>query len=184
MKPSILLHSCCGPCSTAVIERLLPDFDVTVFYYNPNIEPKEEYEHRKNEQKRLCELLAVPFIEGDYENGAFLDAVKGFEDAPEGGARCRECFYIRLEKTAAFAKERHFDFFDSTLSVSPHKNYDVICSVGKELELRYGVNFLAGNYKKKDGFKRSTDLSREYGLYRQDYCGCHFSNWHLKKEEQ
>ena len=179
---SVLLHSCCGPCSTAVIEKLLPNFDVTVFYYNPNIDPKEEYEHRKSEQIRLCNSLGVKVIEGDYIPEEYYEAVKGFEDEPEGGARCRECFYLRLKKTAELAKKLGFDFFDTTLSVSPHKNFNVINEVGSLISKEIGIDFLGGNYKKQDGYKRSVELSKEYELYRQDYCGCKFANWHLKED--
>lgn len=179
---SVLLHSCCGPCSTAVIEKLLPNFNVTVFYYNPNIHPKEEYEHRKSEQIRLCKALGVDFIEGDYIPLEYYSAVKGLENEAEGGARCRECFFIRLKKTAELAKELGFDLFDTTLSVSPHKNFDVISEVGALISKESGIGFLGGNYKKQDGYKRSVELSKKYELYRQDYCGCSFANWHLKEE--
>ena len=183
MKKKILLHSCCGPCSTAVIERLLTEYDVTVFYYNPNIYPVEEYEYRKDEQKRFISEYnkknseKITFVEGDYDNENYYAAVKGLENENEGGARCVECFRLRLEKSALFAADNGFEIFDTTLSVSPHKNYDLISKIGREMEDKYGVKYLAGNYKKQDGFKRSTELAREYELYRQNYCGCEFSIW-------
>ena len=183
MSKRLLLHSCCGPCSTAVIERLLEsgEYAVTVYYYNPNITDPAEYEHRKAEQQRFLKEycaekgIGIGFIEGDYDPQLFLDAAKGMEGLPEGGKRCRMCFELRLLSAAKLAKERGYDCFDTTLSVSPYKNYDVICEVGRQLEQAFGVEFLAGNYKKKDGYRRSVELSKQYGLYRQHYCGCEFS---------
>ena len=185
-KKKLLLHSCCGPCSTAVIERLLPDYDITVFYYNPNITGAEEYAHRLAEQKRFIKEYSektgakIAFIEGRYEPSEFFDAVKGLEGEPEGGARCRECFRLRLAETAKAAGGLGYDCFDTTLSVSPYKNYNVISAVAAEVleELgpaAYGAVCLSGNYKKKEGYKRSIELAREYGLYRQHFCGCCFS---------
>ena len=182
-KKRILLHSCCGPCSTAVIERLVDEYDVTVYYFNPNITDPDEYEHRKSEQKRYIEEYSgktgnsVDYIEGDYDPRAFFEAVKGFEQEKEGGARCAVCFELRLRSTAAFAKAQGFDCFDTTLSVSPHKDSKTIAEISRKLALEYGIEYLGGNYKKQDGFKRSTELAREYGLYRQNYCGCVFSDW-------
>lgn len=181
MKPKLLLHSCCGPCSTAVIEKLLNDYDITVFYFNPSIYPQEEYVHRRDEQKRfLSELtkssgIEVHFIEGDYDHDSFCNLVQGLEDCKEGGERCKECFKQRLLQTARLAKEKGFDYFDTTLSVSPHKNYELISEIGKSIEQELSIKYLAGNYKKQDGYKRSIELSKEYGLYRQNYCGCEFS---------
>jgi len=186
MKKTMLLHSCCGPCSSAVIERLLPDYEVSVLYYNPNITDEEEYQHRFSEQKRLL-AEAYPQVElvpAKYDPERWLAAVKGLENEPEGGARCAVCFKLRLEETARIAKEQSFDCFDTTLTVSPHKNYDVISAIGNALSEEYREPYAAGNYKKKDGFKRSIELSREYGLYRQDFCGCEFSRWHPKEEQQ
>ena len=184
MKKTMLLHSCCGPCSSAVIERLLPDYDVTVLYYNPNITDEEEYLHRLSEQKRLIEEAypGVKLICGNYDPQRWLEAVRGLENEPEGGARCSVCFKLRLEETAREAKERGFDCFDTTLTVSPHKNYEVISAIAGHISDELGIAYEAGNYKKKDGFKRSIELSREYGLYRQDFCGCEFSRWHPKDE--
>ncbi len=171
----MLLHSCCGPCSTAVIEKLKDDYELTVFYFNPNIHPREEYELRKENQKKVCEIMGVPFIEGDYDPQLYYAVCKGLEAAPEGGERCKACFRLRMEETARLAKDSAFDCFDTTLSVSPHKNYDAISEAGHRAEEKYGVEYVSGNYKKKDGYKRSTELSEEYGLYRQNYCGCEFS---------
>ncbi|MBQ9890253.1 MAG: epoxyqueuosine reductase QueH [Firmicutes bacterium] len=188
-KKKLLLHSCCGPCSTAVIERLVDsgEYDITVFYYNPNITDREEYELRKKEQMRFLGEFSVEhdlnlgFIEGDWDPQEFYDCAKGLENEPEGGARCRECFALRLERTAALAKEKGFCCFDTTLSVSPYKNYSVISAVGAQLSEKYGVEYLAGNYKKKDGYNRSIELSKAYGLYRQHYCGCEFSERDARK---
>lgn len=177
-----MLHSCCGPCSTVVIERLKERFDVTVFYYNPNIEPFEEYEKRKAEQKKVCQFLQVPFVDADWENEKWHQFVKGLEQEKEGGARCEKCFYCRLKKTAEFAKQNGFKIFASTLSVSPHKNSDVINKVGQEISDLLKIEFLPESFKKKDGYLRSIALSKEFGLYRQNYCGCHFSNWNLTSE--
>ena len=180
-KKTIHLHSCCGPCSTAVVERLAADYSITIFYYNPNITDEEEYNLRLSEQKRfLRELeertgIRAELIEGPYDRDGWLEAVRGLEGEPEGGARCRRCFELRLSETARAAAELGYDCFDSTLSVSPHKNYDVIKEAGDAAGRRFGVSFEGGNYKKKDGYKRSIELSREYGLYRQDYCGCVYS---------
>ena len=172
----LLLHSCCGPCSSAVIERLIGDYDVTVLYFNPNITDEPEYARRLSEQKRLLSE-AYPdlrLIEGDYDPQRFFTAAEGLEAEPEGGARCRECFKLRLSETARLAKEGGYDCFDTTLTVSPHKNYDVISDVGKALQTELGIEYLGGNYKKQDGYKRSVELSVQYGLYRQNYCGCEF----------
>ena len=181
IKEKLFLHSCCGPCSTAVIERLADDFDITVFYFNPNITDEEEYLHRKSEEQRFIAEYSektghsIGFIEGDYVPADYYKAVTGLEQEREGGARCRECFRIRLEKTAALAKEKGYDVFDTTLSVSPYKNYGVISELAEEISEKTGVRYLGGNYKKKDGYKRSIELSKEYGLYRQHYCGCEYS---------
>ena len=177
VKKKILLHSCCGPCSTAVTERLAEDYDITVFYFNPNITDPEEYEHRKTEQIRYLKEcpFEIAFIEGDYNPDSFFECVKGHEADREGGPRCALCFEQRLEAAAKLAKERGFDCFDTTLTVSPYKNYDVISSIGRKMAEKYGIEYVSGNYKKKDGYKRSVVLSVEYGLYRQHYCGCEFS---------
>lgn len=180
MKKTMLLHSCCGPCSSAVIERLLPDYEVSVLYYNPNITDAEEYRHRFSEQRRLLSEAYpdVGLIDAKYDRESYLEAVRGLEDEPEGGARCAVCFRLRLEETVRVARELGFECFDTTLSVSPHKNYDTLSRIARELSSEYDVPYAAGNYKKKDGFRRSMELSEEYGLYRQDFCGCEFSRRH------
>lgn len=174
-KKSILLHSCCGPCSSACIERLKDYFNITVLYYNPNIEPKEEYEHRKSEQKRLLEAWNIDFMECDYDNETFRCHIKGLENEPEGGSRCSICFSLRLNYTAKCAKENNFDYFGTTLTVSPHKNSEVINKLGIRIGSSVGVNYLCADFKKREGYKRSIELAKEYELYRQDYCGCQYS---------
>lgn len=171
----MLLHSCCGPCSTVVIERLKENFDVTVFYYNPNIEPFEEYEKRKAEQKKVCEFFGVKFIDFDYENALWHKFVEGLEKEKEGGKRCEKCFFFRLKKTAQFAKENNFDIFATTLSVSPHKNTEIINNVGQSIAKTLEIEFLPESFKKKDGYLRSINLSKDLNLYRQNYCGCLFA---------
>lgn len=180
-KKRIMLHSCCGPCSTAVIQRLVEHYDVSVFYFNPNITDSEEYTLRKSEQIRFldefCKVSGekIVLIEGDYNPDIYYSAVKGMEQEPEGGLRCAVCFKLRLEETARRAKNLGFDFFDTTLTVSPHKNFKVISEIGSALEKEYGIAYLKGNYKKQDGYKRSIEMSKTYALYRQHYCGCEFS---------
>lgn len=181
MKKNLLLHSCCGPCSTAVIERLYSDYNITILYYNPNIFPEQEYLKRKNEQiKYLNHLksdrgIEVNILDCDYESEKFYEAVKGLETEREGGARCPVCFKLRLEKTASLAKEHGFDLFGTTLTVSPHKNSEVILKIGREIEEEQGIKFLAENFKKQNGYALSVQISKEVGLYRQNYCGCEFA---------
>lgn len=184
-RPKLLLHSCCGPCSTSVIERLTGKYDITVFFYNPNVTEKEEYAKRRFAQIKFIEEYnqqvndndKVALIEGEYIPEEFFSMVKGLEKEPEGGKRCTECFKLRLEKTAIEAKLNGFEVFGTTLTVSPHKNYPLISKIGKELALSYGLSFLDMDFKKKAGFQRSVELSKQYGLYRQNYCGCCFSKW-------
>ncbi len=177
--PRLLLHSCCGPCSSYVLEYLSVFFEITVLFFNPNIYPEGEYEKRFSEQKKLIEsmsfknpvsLLAVP-----YDYSEFLACVGGFEREREGGARCTECFRLRLGRCAEIAKERGFDVFATTLSVSPHKNAPLLNSIGEELSEKYGVTYLPSDFKKREGYKRSIELSKKYDIYRQEYCGCEFS---------
>ena len=178
-KPSLLLHSCCAPCSSYVLEYLSDYFDITIYYYNPNISSKSEYEKRVSEQKRLINEMKtknkVMFIEGEYNPELFFEISKGLEDAPEGGERCFKCYRQRLEKTADFAKKHGFDYFTTTLSISPHKNADKINEIGIDLEIINNIKYLKADFKKKNGYKRSIELSKEYTLYRQNFCGCVFS---------
>ena len=181
-KKTLLLHACCGPCSSACLERLYPDYDITVFYYNPNITDEGEYRMREEELKHFLQRwqpegvpTGITAQSGRYDPQEYYTCVKGLEQEPEGGARCRACFLLRLEETAKQAAALGFDAFDTTLSVSPYKNSKVLAEIGQSLAETYGVAYLAGNYKKQDGYRRSIELSKEYGLYRQDYCGCEFS---------
>ena len=171
----LLLHSCCGPCSTAVIERLKDYFDITVLYYNPNIEPIDEYLKRKEEQLKVLKEYNIKFKDIDYLNEEYRKKVIGYEKEPENGARCHSCYELRLEKTAILAKENNFDYFATTLTVSPYKNARVINEIGLKLQDKYGVKYLISDFKKEDGYKKSIELSKKYNLYRQDYCGCLFS---------
>lgn len=177
--PTLLLHSCCAPCSSYVIEYLSQYFKISVFYYNPNIYPESEYEFRKKEQKRLIAEMPtknkVEFIDVDYDSKSYYDVCRGHENDPEGGERCSLCFRLRLEKTAKTAAENKFDYFATTLTVSPLKNADVINAIGAELARQYGIKYLKSDFKKKNGYKRTIELSKEYSLYRQNYCGCVFS---------
>ncbi len=176
-RPSLLLHSCCGPCSSAVIERLQAAFDLTLLYYNPNIEPEEEYAHRLAEQTRLLSLLPgnIPLLPCAWEHEAFAAFAEGMADCPEGGARCIRCFEMRLSYTAREAAAHGFEYFTTTLSVSPHKNAEILNRVGAAMGEKYGVKYLMADFKKKNGYLRSLQLSKEYALYRQDYCGCLYS---------
>ncbi|HIX58805.1 MAG TPA: epoxyqueuosine reductase QueH [Candidatus Blautia gallistercoris] len=177
--PKLFLHSCCAPCSSYVLEYLSRYFSIHLFYYNPNISPEEEYHTRVEEQKRLIASLPtehpVTFEEGPYEPERFYQAVKGLEKEKEGGRRCEVCFRLRLEETAKRAAASGFDFFTTTLSISPLKDAQKLGMIGKELEQDYQIRYLPSDFKKKNGYKRSVELSGEYGLYRQDYCGCIFS---------
>ncbi len=177
--PSLLLHSCCGPCSSYVLEYLARYFKITVLYYNPNIQPEAEFDRRAETQRQLLRSAEydnpVDLIVPRYDDSPFLSAVSGLENAPEGGARCLRCFELRLEETARTAREGGFDYFTTTLSVSPHKNAEALNTIGMSMGERYGVPYLCSDFKKRDGYKRSIELSSLYGLYRQDYCGCRFS---------
>lgn len=177
--PTLLLHSCCAPCSSYTLEYLSNYFDITVYYYNPNISPKAEFDKRFAEQKRLIASLPakhkIKLIEGDYNYSDFSEIAKGFENVKEGGERCFRCYKLRLEKSAHLAKEQGFDYFCTTLSISPLKNSQKINEIGLEVAEKYGVKWLPSDFKKKEGYKRSIELSREYNLYRQNFCGCVFS---------
>lgn len=174
-RPKVLLHSCCAPCSSHVVTLLKEYFDVTVLYYNPNIYPLEEYLKRKNEQIKLLEILNIPIMDIDYNHNEFKENVKGLEDEKEGGARCNKCFALRLEKTAILAQLNQFEYFCTTLTVSPYKNSQIINKMGAILEQKYNVKYLYSDFKKKEGYKKSIELSKKYDLYRQHYCGCEYS---------
>lgn len=186
--PTLLLHSCCAPCSSYVIEYLSKYFKITVFYYNPNISPENEYRYRANEQKRLIESMPlenpVEFLEGEYNPNDFFKASKGLENVPEGGARCAKCFNLRLSKTAETAKQGNYNYFTTTLTISPLKNAQLINNIGKELAKKYDISYLLSDFKKKNGYKRSIVLSKEYNLYRQNYCGCVFSQNNITVSSQ
>ena len=177
--PRLLLHSCCAPCSSYVLEYLSEYFSITVFYYNPNIYPPEEFGKRVEEQERLIRELPakhpVSFLEGPYEPERFYEMAKGLEQIPEGGERCFRCYRLRLLETAQMARAGGFDYFTTTLSISPLKNAQKLNEIGARLAEEYGVPYLFSDFKKRNGYKRSTELSAEYGLYRQDYCGCVYS---------
>ena len=177
--PRLLLHVCCAPCSSYCLEYLSEYFDITVYYYNPNISQKEEYLKRLAEEERYISVkefkYPVKLTESNYDPQEFFDAVRGLEKEPEGGLRCRECFKLRLEASAKKAKELGFEWFTTTLTISPLKNAALLNEIGAEMGEKYGVKWLPSDFKKKEGYKRSIELSREYGLYRQDYCGCVFS---------
>ncbi|MBR2023486.1 MAG: epoxyqueuosine reductase QueH [Clostridia bacterium] len=172
----LLLHSCCAPCSSACLERLKDKFDVTVLYYNPNIDDEAEYQKRKAEQIRFLQQTGwAKFIDCDHEKEKFTQMAQGLENEPERGKRCYSCYALRLDKTAQTAKENGFAWFCSTLSLSPYKNADWLNEIGERLEKQYGVRYLVSDFKKKGGYLRSLQLSAEYGLYRQNFCGCRFS---------
>ena len=177
--PTLLLHSCCGPCSSYVLEYLSRYFAVTVLYYNPNIWPESEFDLRAETQKSLLAsaeyVNPVNIIIPVYDGSEFTSVVRGLENEREGGTRCIKCFELRLEETAKRAKEERFDYFTTTLSVSPHKNAEALNTIGLAMGKKYGVSYLCADFKKREGYKRSIELSKQYGLYRQNYCGCEFS---------
>jgi len=174
-KPALLLQSCCGPCSSYVLEYLTQYFDVTLLYYNPNIQPEAEYEKRLFYQREVLKHIPAKLMACDYDGAAFEAAVRGAEEEPEGGERCTRCFRLRLEETAKRAAAGGFSWFCSTLTVSPHKDAVRINRIGAALGERYGVKWLPSDFKKRDGYLRSIRLSEEYGLYRQDWCGCRYA---------
>ena len=186
-KPTLLLQCCCAPCSSAVLRRLKEFFHLKLYFYNPNIYPAEEYEKRL---KQFDKLLACPEYSGEaemipavYEPEKFRSVVSGLEEEKEGGGRCEKCFMLRLSETAKKAKEIGADYFCTTLTVSPHKNSEMLNKIGKEAEDEYGVKFLPSDFKKKEGYKKSTEISNALGLYRQNYCGCKYSIWFDRKED-
>ena len=183
-RPSLLLHACCAPCSSYVLEYLTKYFDITVFFYNPNISPEDEYLHRVGEIKRLISEMcpSVDFIEGRYEPERFYEMAKGLENEPERGARCLKCYRMRLEESAVIAKQNNFDYFTTTLSISPQKDSIILNSIGKEVSDKYDIPYLFSDFKKKGGYKRSIELSAQFNLYRQNFCGCIFSKMQSQKK--
>lgn len=196
--PRLLLHSCCAPCSSYVLEYLSRYFQITVLYYNPNIYPEEEYFKRVEEQKHFIHqfwqnvsgaadqksYFKIEFLEGKYETDRFYQMVKGMEQLPEGGDRCFRCYELRLREAAKYARELGMDYFTTTLSISPLKNAEKLNEIGEMLAEEYGVSYLVSDFKKRDGYKRSAELSREYNMYRQDYCGCVFSMEERQKSKE
>ena len=186
--PSLLLHSCCAPCSSYVLEYLSDYFNITVFYYNPNIFPESEYTKRILEQQMLIGEMKVKhpvsFIAGHYDKERFYEMARGMEHLKEGGERCLKCYELRLREAAKIAKEGGFEYYTTTLSISPLKNAAKLNEIGLKLAEEYGVAYLTSDFKKKNGYKRSVELSAQYGLYRQDYCGCEFSMRQRLEEQQ
>lgn len=186
-KPRLLIHSCCAPCSSYTLEYLSEYFEITVFYYNPNIYPLEEFEKRFNEQKRFIEEMSflnkVNLIRGEYLYDEFEQIAKGLENVHEGGERCFKCYRLRIEKTAKLAKEMGFDYFCTTLSISPLKNSQKINEIGFDLENIYSVKWLPSDFKKREGYKRSIELSKKYNLYRQNFCGCVYSKREVEQDD-
>lgn len=189
-RPRLLLHSCCAPCSSYCMEYLCQFFDITIYYYNPNITAAEEYDHRVSEQKRLVSELAsdvsrkISFVEGPYDVQSFIDISKGLENCKEGGERCEKCFELRLESSAKYAFDNGFDYFTTTLTISPLKNAALLNDIGTKMGERYGISFLPSDFKKKNGYKRSIELSEKYGLYRQNYCGCIYSKQEMERRNE
>ena len=182
-RPKLLLQSCCGPCSSYVLEYLTQFFDVTLLYYNPNIQPQAEYEKRLEHQREVLRHIPAKIMECDYDGAAFEAVAAGYEDAPEGGERCTRCFLLRLEETARRAAAEGFDYFCTTLTVSPHKDAERINRIGMMLAERCGVRWLPSDFKKRNGYLRSIRLAQEWGLYRQDWCGCEYSRQASRKGE-
>ena len=186
--PKLLLHSCCAPCSSYVLEYLSDYFEISVFYYNPNIFPESEYTKRILEQQMLIHDMRVKypvsFLAGNYDRERFFEMAAGLEHLREGGERCFKCYELRLEEAAKIAVEGEFDYFTTTLSISPMKNAEKLNAIGTEIGKKYGVSYLQSDFKKKNGYKRSIELSNEYGLYRQDYCGCEFSFRDRQREKK
>ncbi len=173
--PKMLLHACCAPCSSSVIEQLRDEYDLTMYYYNPNIHPQKEYQIRCDEMIRWCEKCELPLIVCDYDPVSWDEQVRGLEDEPERGERCTVCYQLRMEAAARWAQQENFDVFTTVLSISPHKDADRINRLGEELEELTKVKFYSANFKKKGGFQRSLEISKEEGFYRQNYCGCRYS---------
>ena len=184
IKPKLLLHICCAPCSTHVVELLSDDYDLTGYFYNPNIHPKSEYLHREEEMKQYARKIGLELTCAEYDVARWFQMVKGMEDIPEGDERCFLCYRMRLEKTAQYAKEHHYQFLTTTLSISPHKNAQKINEIGSEVASQHGLQFYTADFKKRGGFDRSIRMSKEAGLYRQSYCGCIFSQREARKRQK
>ena len=186
--PALLLHACCAPCSSAVLERLSPHFRITVLFFNPNIFPEEEYLRRASELRRYVSEVhfqnPVEVLEGPYEPGSFFELVKGLEKEPEGGARCEKCFRMRLREAVRYAKEEGYDYVATTLTISPQKDVDLLNRIGEEEAAKAGVRWLPSAFRKKGGYQRSIELSKEHDLYRQDFCGCVFSKEAREREKR
>ena len=186
--PRLLLHSCCAPCSSYVLEYLSEYFEITVYYYNPNIFPENEYTKRILEQQMLIGEMKtkhpISFLAGNYDRDRFLEMAQGLEHLKEGGERCFKCYELRLQEAARVAREGNFDYYTTTLSISPMKNAEKLNEIGIQVGERYGIAYLQSDFKKKNGYKRSIELSNEYGLYRQDYCGCEYSHRDRQREEE
>lgn len=184
--PTLMLHSCCAPCSSYVLEYLSQYFSITVLYYNPNISPIEEYEHRKSEQIRLIKegiwSNPVDILDCDWDRESFDNIAHGLEEVPEGGLRCFKCYELRLRAAAEAAKQHNYDYFTTTLTISPLKNAQIINEIGLRLEDEYGIKYLPSDFKKRNGYKRSIELSAQYGLYRQNYCGCIYSRRRVESD--
>ena len=189
-RPRLLLHSCCAPCSSYCMEYLCQFFDITIYYYNPNITDPNEYSHRVSEQQRLISELSrdamthIGFAEGPYDVESFIDISRGLEECPEGGERCERCFELRLSMAARYAAEKRYDYFTTTLTISPLKNAALLNEIGEKQGKKYGISFLPSDFKKKNGYKRSVELSEKYGLYRQNYCGCVYSKMEMEKRNE
>lgn len=189
-RPRLLLHSCCAPCSSYCMEYLCQFFDITIYYYNPNITDPNEYSHRGSEQQRLISELSqdamthIEFAEGPYDVESFIDISRGLEECPEGGERCERCFELRLSMAARYAAEKKYDYFTTTLTISPLKNAALLNEIGEKQGKKYGISFLPSDFKKKNGYKRSVELSEKYGLYRQNYCGCVYSKMEMEKRNE
>ena len=174
-KRKLLLHTCCAPCSTHCVSELMKDYDVTMYFYNPNIHPFGEFERRLENARIVGKELGVPVVEAEYEPEDWLELIKGFEEEPEGGRRCKICFSMRLKETARYAKENGFNTFTTTMTISPHKDAALINSLGEGWSKKYKIAWVHSDFKKKDGFKKSGEMSKKMGLYRQNYCGCFYS---------
>lgn len=175
LRPKMLLHTCCAPCSAYVLELLRAAFDLTLYFYDPNIHPKEEYDKRRDEMKGYAETFSIPFIEGPYDVERWFEITRERKDSREGSERCFICYDMRMREAARYAQDNGFEYFGTVLSVSPHKNAGKINEIGALLSMEYGIKYLEADFKKRDGFKKSVTLSKERGLYRQDYCGCIYS---------